>query len=110
MRNVCRKGSPLVVGIGEGKYFVASDATPIVEYIKNVIYLKDNEIALIKRDALLVKRLDNVIQTPLIQELELKLEELEKGGFDHFMLKEIYEQPRSIKDCMRGRINAEEGK
>ncbi|MGN8068903.1 glutamine--fructose-6-phosphate transaminase (isomerizing) [Mucilaginibacter sp. 22184] len=105
-----RKGSPLVIGIGEGEYFIASDATPIVEYIKNVIYLKDNEIALIKRDALLVKRLDNVIQTPLIQELELKLEELEKGGFDHFMLKEIYEQPRSVRDCMRGRINAEEGK
>ncbi|SDP77109.1 glutamine--fructose-6-phosphate transaminase [Mucilaginibacter sp. OK268] len=105
-----RKGSPLVIGIGEGEYFIASDATPIVEYIKNVIYLKDNEIALIKRDALLVKRLDNVIQTPLVQELELKLEELEKGGFDHFMLKEIYEQPRSIRDCMRGRINAEEGK
>jgi len=105
-----RKGSPLVIGIGEGEYFIASDATPIVEYIKNVIYLKDNEIALIKRGALLVKRLDNVIQTPLVQELELKLEELEKGGFDHFMLKEIYEQPRSIRDCMRGRINAEEGK
>jgi len=105
-----RKGSPLVVGIGEGEYFIASDATPIVEYIKNVIYLKDNEIALVKRETLLVKRLDNVIQTPLIQELELKLEELEKSGFDHFMLKEIYEQPRSIKDCMRGRINADEGK
>jgi glucosamine--fructose-6-phosphate aminotransferase (isomerizing) len=105
-----RKGSPLVIGIGEGEYFIASDATPIVEYIKNVIYLKDNEIALVKRDALLVKRLDNVIQTPLIQELELKLEELEKGGFDHFMLKEIYEQPRSVKDCMRGRLNAGEGK
>jgi glucosamine--fructose-6-phosphate aminotransferase (isomerizing) len=105
-----RKGSPLVIGIGEGEYFIASDATPIVEYVKNVIYLKDNEIALVKRDALLVKRLDNVIQTPLIQELELKLEELEKGGFNHFMLKEIYEQPRSVKDCMRGRLNAGEGK
>ncbi|MDR6940206.1 glutamine--fructose-6-phosphate transaminase (isomerizing) [Mucilaginibacter pocheonensis] len=105
-----RKGSPLVIGVGNGEYFIASDATPIVEYVKNVIYLKDNEIALIKREELLVKRLDNVIQTPLIQELELKLEELEKGGFDHYMLKEIYEQPRSIRDCMRGRINAAEGK
>lgn len=105
-----RKGSPLVIGVGDNEYFIASDATPIVEYVKNVIYLKDNEIALVKREGLLVKRLDNVIQTPLIQELELKLEELEKGGFDHFMLKEIYEQPRSIRDCMRGRINCEQGK
>ena len=105
-----RKGSPLVIGVGEGEYFIASDATPIVEYTKNVIYLKDNEIALIKRDGLLVKRLDNVIQTPLIQELEMKLESLEKGGFEHFMLKEIFEQPRSIKDCMRGRIIPKTGK
>src|ERR1700710_1623749 len=100
-----RKGSPIVIGVGQGEYFIASDATPIVEYTKNVIYLKDNEIALVKPDGLLIRRLDNVIQTPLIQELELKLETIEKGGFDHFMLKEIYEQPRSIKDCMRGRIN-----
>jgi len=105
-----RKGSPLVIGVGNGEYFIASDATPIVEYTKNVIYLKDNEIALIKPDGLLIRRLDNVIQTPLIQELELKLEAIEKGGFDHFMLKEIYEQPRSIKDCMRGRINLKDGK
>lgn len=105
-----RKGSPLVIGVGNGEYFIASDATPIVEYTKNVIYLKDNEIALIKPDGLLIKRLDNVIQTPLIQELELKLEAIEKGGFDHFMLKEIYEQPRSVKDCMRGRINLKDGK
>ncbi|WP_406824399.1 glutamine--fructose-6-phosphate transaminase (isomerizing) [Pedobacter sp. KACC 23697] len=105
-----RKGSPMVIGVGQGEYFVASDATPIIEYTKNVIYLNDNEIALITKDDLLVKRLDNVVQTPLIQELQLKLEMLEKGGFDHFMLKEIYEQPRSIKDCMRGRIYPEEGK
>jgi len=105
-----RKGSPMVIGVGQGEYFIASDATPIVEYTKNVIYLNDNEIALITKDDLLVKRLDNVVQTPLIQELQLKLEMLEKGGFDHFMLKEIYEQPRSIKDCMRGRIYPEEGK
>ena len=105
-----RKGSPLVIGVGNGEYFIASDATPIVEYTKNVIYLKDNEIALIKPDELLIRRLDNVIQTPLIQELELKLEAIEKGGFDHFMLKEIYEQPRSVKDCMRGRINLKDGK
>jgi glucosamine--fructose-6-phosphate aminotransferase (isomerizing) len=105
-----RKGSPMVIGVGQGEYFIASDATPIVEYTKNVIYLNDNEIAYLKRDALEIKRLDNVVQTPYIQELELKLEMLEKGGYDHFMLKEIYEQPRSIRDCMRGRIYPEEGK
>lgn len=105
-----RKGSPMVIGVGAGEYFIASDATPIIEYTKNVIYLKDGEIALLTKNDLLIKQLDNVVQTPLIQELELKLEMLEKGGFDHFMLKEIYEQPRSIKDCMRGRIYPEEGK
>lgn len=105
-----RKGSPMVIGVGAGEYFIASDATPIIEYTKTVIYLKDGEIALMTKDDLLVKQLDNVVQTPLIQELQLKLEMLEKGGFDHFMLKEIYEQPRSIKDCMRGRIYPEEGK
>ncbi|CAH0199250.1 Glutamine--fructose-6-phosphate aminotransferase [isomerizing] [Pedobacter sp. Bi27] len=107
---VARKGSPMVIGVGAGEYFIASDATPIIEYTKTVIYLKDGEIALITKNDLLVKQLDNVVQTPLIQELQLKLEMLEKGGFDHFMLKEIYEQPRSIKDCMRGRIYPEEGK
>lgn len=107
---VARKGSPMVIGVGKGEYFIASDATPIIEYTKNVIYLNDNEIALITKDDLLVKQLDNVIQTPLVQELELKLEMLEKGGYEHFMLKEIYEQPRSIKDCMRGRIYPQEGK
>lgn len=105
-----RKGSPMVIGVGEEEYFIASDASPIVEYTKNVIYLKDNQIATLKIDSLLVKSIDNVVQTPNIQELTLKLEMLEKGGFDHFMLKEIYEQARSIKDCMRGRIYPQEGK
>ncbi|RRN77908.1 glutamine--fructose-6-phosphate transaminase (isomerizing) [Pseudoxanthomonas sp. SGD-10] len=105
-----RKGSPMVIGVGKGEYFIASDATPIVEYTKNVIYLNDNEIAYLQRDELLIKSIDNIVQTPYIQELELKLEMLEKGGYEHFMLKEIYEQPRSIYDSMRGRIYPHEGK
>lgn len=104
-----RKGSPLVVGVGTGEYFIASDATPIIEYTKNVIYLKDDEIAVITPHSLLIKHLNNIIQTPMIHELELRLEMLEKAGFDHFMLKEIFEQPRSIRDCMRGRIYPETG-
>jgi glucosamine--fructose-6-phosphate aminotransferase (isomerizing) len=105
-----RKGSPMVIGVGKGEYFIASDATPIVEYTKNVIYLNDNEVAYIRREDLLIKNIDNTIQTPYIHELDLKLEALEKGGYDHFMLKEIYEQPRSIRDCMRGRIYPQQGK
>ncbi|WDF55552.1 glutamine--fructose-6-phosphate transaminase (isomerizing) [Mucilaginibacter sp. KACC 22063] len=105
-----RKGSPMVIGVGKGEYFIASDATPIVEYTKNVIYLNDNEIAYIRRDDLLIKTIDNTVQTPYIQKLELQLEMLEKGGYDHFMLKEIYEQPRSILNCLRGRIYPEQGK
>ncbi len=105
-----RKGSPMVIGVGKGEYFIASDATPIVEYARNVIYLNDNEIAYISRENLLIKSIDNVIQAPYIHELELKLEMLEKGGFDHFMLKEIYEQPRSVRDCMRGRIYPQQGR
>src|SRR6195952_942075 len=105
-----RKGSPMVIGVGKGEYFVASDATPIVEYTKNVIYLNDNEIAYIHRDELLIKNIDNTIQTPYIQEFDMKLEALEKGGYEHFMLKEIYEQPRSIRDCLRGRIYPSQGK
>ena len=104
-----RKGSPMVLGVGKNEYFIASDASPIVEYTQEVIYLNDNEIAYIRRDNLLIKSMDNVIQIPYVQELELKLEMLEKGGFDHFMLKEIYEQPRSIRDCMRGRIYPSSG-
>ena len=105
-----RKGSPMVIGVGKGEYFIASDATPIVEYTKNVIYLNDNEVAYITRENLLIKNINNKVQTPYIQELDLKLEMLEKGGYDHFMLKEIYEQPRSIRDCMRGRIYPRQGK
>src|ERR1700748_430682 len=105
-----RKGSPMVIGVGKDEYFIASDATPIVEYTKNVIYLNDNEIAYVEREGLLIKNIDNTVQTPYIHELELKLEMLEKGGYDHFMLKEIYEQPRSIRDCMRGRIYPQQGK
>lgn len=105
-----RKGSPMVIGVGKGEYFIASDATPIVEYTKNVIYLNDNEVAYIRREDLLIKNIDNTVQTPYIQKLDLKLEMLEKGGYEHFMLKEIYEQPRSIRDCMRGRIYPQQGK
>ena len=104
------KAAPWLLGYGKGEYFVASDATPIVEYTKNVIYLNDNEIAFIRRDDLLIKNIDNTIQTPYIQKLELQLEMLEKGGYDHFMIKEINEQPRSVRDCLRGRIYPREGK
>jgi glucosamine--fructose-6-phosphate aminotransferase (isomerizing) len=105
-----KKGSPLVIGIGDDEFFVASDATPIVEYTKNVVYLEDEEIAFIPRKGeLKIKTIKNKAKTPYVQELELKIEALEKGGFDHFMLKEISEQPRSIKDSMRGRLNLEKG-
>jgi glucosamine--fructose-6-phosphate aminotransferase (isomerizing) len=104
-----RKGSPMVLGVGKGEYFIASDATPIVEYTKNVIYLNDNEIAFIRRNELIIKNIDNEVQTPYIHELDLQLEMLEKGGYEHFMLKEIYEQPRSIRDCLRGRIYPSNG-
>jgi glucosamine--fructose-6-phosphate aminotransferase (isomerizing) len=101
-----RKSSPLVIGIGENEYFLASDATPIVEYTKNVVYLDDDEIALLSlEDGLTLKTIGNEHKTPYIQELEMHLETLEKGGYEHFMLKEIYEQPQSILDSMRGRIS-----
>ena len=104
-----RKGSPLVIGVGDGEYFLASDATPIVEYTKDVIYLNDYEIAVIKNDELRVTTLDNTTATPYVQKIELELEAIEKGGYDHFMLKEIFEQPRSIADSMRGRVLADAG-
>ncbi len=105
-----RKASPLVVGIGENEFFVASDATPIVEYTRDVVYLDDEEIAIIHRhQGLKIRTIANIEKTPYIQKLELNLSQLEKGGFDHFMLKEIYEQPKSIRDSMRGRIKLNEG-
>lgn len=103
-----RKGSPLVVGIGNGDFYLASDATPIVEHTKQVVYLEDEEIAIIRRNQELeLKTIKNKRKNPYIQELEMNLSALEKQGFDHFMLKEIYEQEDSIKDSMRGRLNPE---
>lgn len=103
-----RKGSPLVIGVGKDEYFFASDATPIVEYTRNVIYLRDNEVASVKNNELTVKTIENEVQAPYIQELEINLEALEKGGFEHFMLKEIFGQPESIQDCLRGRVRVME--
>ncbi len=103
-----RKSSPLVVGIGEGEFFLASDATPIVEYTDRVVYLEDEEIAVIDREkGLRIVDLNNVEMTPEVQKVELNLGQLEKGGYPHFMLKEIFEQPDCIRDCMRGRINVD---
>jgi len=106
-----RKSSPLVVGVGtEGDFYLASDATPIVEYTKKVVYLDDEEIAVIDlKDGLKLYNIADQEKTPYFQQLELELEALEKGGYEHFMLKEIHEQPRSIHDCFRGRLNALEG-
>lgn len=105
-----RKGSPLVIGIGKGEYFMASDATPIIEYTNEVVYLNDQEIAVIKNGNLTVKNTANLPLTPYIQTIDLELEAIEKGGFEHFMLKEIFEQPRSINDCMRGRLDSQSGR
>ncbi|MFN8278596.1 MAG: glutamine--fructose-6-phosphate transaminase (isomerizing) [Chitinophagales bacterium] len=105
-----RKGSPLVVGIGaNGEYFMASDASPIIEYTKDVTYLGDNEIAFIHNGKLSVKTIDNIEKTPYIQTLEMSLEAIEKGGYEHFMLKEIHEQPKSIFDSLRGRFDSQTG-
>jgi glucosamine--fructose-6-phosphate aminotransferase (isomerizing) len=101
-----RKGSPLVVGIGEDEYFLASDATPIVEYTKHVVYIGEEEIVAITRgEELKIKTISNVVKTPEVKELELTINQLEKGGYPHFMLKEIYEQPMTLSDSMRGRVN-----
>jgi len=105
---VAKKGSPLVIGVGDGEFFVASDASPIIEYTKNVVYLDDEQVGIIKRnEELKIRNLKDKDVTPYVQELEMELEAIEKGGYEHFMLKEIYEQPRSIRDSMRGRLNAD---
>lgn len=104
-----RKGSPLVIGVGENEYFLASDATPIVEYTKDVVYLDDYEVAVIHEGKLSIQHLESSQETtPYIQKLEMELETIEKGGYDHFMIKEIFEQPRSIADSMRGRLRADD--
>src|SRR5687768_10260271 len=103
-----RKGSPLVIGVGKDEFFLASDATPIVEYTNEVVYLNDQEVAAINDNKLTVKNTSNLPLTPYIQKVDMELEAIEKGGFEHFMLKEIFEQPRSIMDSMRGRLIADQ--
>lgn len=108
---VAKNSSPLVIGIGDNEFYVASDATPIVEYTRNVVYLEDGDIAVVPRSGeLKIKNIKNKEVIPYIQELQFQLEELEKGGYPHFMLKEIYEQPRSIRDSMRGRASISRGR
>jgi len=104
-----RKGSPLVIGIGKGEHFLASDASPIIEYTKEVVYVNDYELAIVKPDELILKNLGNEKITPFVQKLDLELAAIEKGGFDHFMLKEIFEQPDTIFDCLRGRLDVTNG-
>jgi glutamine---fructose-6-phosphate transaminase (isomerizing) len=106
-----RKGSPLVIGIGKNRdeHFLASDASPIIEYTKTVVYVNDYELAIIKPDELILKNLGNEKITPFVQQLDLELAAIEKGGYDHFMLKEIFEQPNTVFDCLRGRVDAANG-
>lgn len=105
-----RKGSPLVIGIGKNEHFLGSDATPMLEYTKEVVYVNDYEIAIVKQDELVLKNLGNEKQLPYVTRLDLELAAIEKGGYPHFMLKEIFEQPSTIFDCLRGRLDAEEGR
>lgn len=100
-----RKGSPLVIGVGEGEYYIASDATPIVEHTKSVIYLNDDDVAILGHDGMTLKTIKNDQLEPKVQKIDLDIGEIEKNGFDHFMLKEIFEQPRSILDTFRGRVS-----
>ena len=104
-----RKGSPLVIGIGKGEHFLASDASPIIEYTKEVVYVNDYELAIVRPDELILKNLGNEKVTPFITQLDMELAAIEKGGYDHFMIKEIHEQPNTIQDCLRGRIDAQAG-
>ena len=105
-----RKGSPLVIGVGEKEYFLASDATPIVEYTDQVIYMNDEEVAVINKDNLTLKSIQNDSKKPKIQKVNLSIDEIDKGSYEHFMLKEIYEQPLSIEDTFRGRISMDHSK
>ncbi|MCS6968863.1 MAG: glutamine--fructose-6-phosphate transaminase (isomerizing) [Cytophagales bacterium] len=105
-----RKGSPLVIGIGKGEHLLASDASPILEHTKEVVYVNDYQIAIVGADELVLKNLGNERQTPFITRLDMDLAAIEKGGFEHFMLKEIFEQPTTVLDCMRGRLDAYQGR
>src|SRR6187402_428161 len=105
-----RKGSPLVIGVGKNEFFLASDATPIVEYTNEVVYLNEQEVAVIRAGKLSITNTANLPLTPYIETIDLELEAIEKGGFEHFMLKEIFEQPKSIRDCMRGRLDSQSGR
>jgi glutamine---fructose-6-phosphate transaminase (isomerizing) len=107
---VARKGSPLVIGIGAGEFFIASDAAPIVEHTNKVVYLADGELAVVKRESYCVKSIENIEQKKIVTELDFTLEKIEKGGFEHFMLKEIFEQPEVMRDVMRGRVRLDEGR
>ena len=102
-----RKGSPMVIGIGKNEFFIASDVTPIVEHTDQVVFINDHEIAVIQDNQLLMKDIKDIPLTPAIQKLDINLETVEKGNFAHFMLKEIFEQPTAIRDCMRGRLDAD---
>ena len=104
-----RKGSPLVIGIGKGEHFLGSDASPMLEYTKEVVYVNDYELAIVKPGELILKNLGNEKITPYVQKLDIELAAIEKGGYEHFMLKEIFEQPQTIHDCLRGRLDATEG-
>src|SRR4026208_2106385 len=104
-----RKGSPLVIGVGKGEHFLGSDASPMLEYTKEVVYVNDYELAIVKPNELILKNLGNEKLTPFVQKLDLELAAIEKGGYDHFMLKEIFEQPQTIYDCLRGRLDATAG-
>jgi len=107
---VAKKGSPLVIGIGEGEYYIASDATPFIEYTKQAVYLEEEELAILSlKDGLKLKNITNEVKIPYVQELALELESIEKGGYEHFMLKEINEQPKSIFDTLRGRLLVDKG-
>ncbi len=103
-----RKGSPLVIGVGNEEYFLASDATPIVEYTKSVIYLNDGDVAIIRKEQLILKTSAQDVAVPKVQQLTFDIGEIDKGGYEHFMLKEIFEQPQSIEDTFRGRVRADE--
>jgi len=104
-----RKGSPLVIGVGKGEHFLGSDATPMLEYTKEVVYVNDYELAIVKPNELILKNLGNEKITPFVTKLDMELSAIEKGGYEHFMLKEIFEQPSTILDCLRGRLNASAG-